>query len=363
MDNVNATVLENGSESTDAQQDQLAREQNDVTTGKIQRNVILQRPLKAPTQQMRFREFYGSHGSLWRDRGLIQHHADQNEFGRQILLLFGTTLFVMMSFVGVGSYLGMMSRSSFYPITASDHLKMIVSNVNGAIRVHGQQNGPFGVQERRYAAGFGLGLNDMGVAYRQTGATFDIDARVDSNPVFIGSRHIDLDITIPSTTDVTLYTETGVMTIDNLHGNVSAQVGKGSVSVSDSKGNFSLATDNGPIHVQNVQGAVTAVANVGSVDLHQTSLSGHSSVEAMLGTVMFQGLVERRGSYLFSTYEGPVNLTLPTTLPFHVYVTDGSGIVRNDFKHLTNGKGEQAPITVRTHKDEIDIHKQVGADK
>ena len=110
------------------------------------------------------------------------------------------------------------------------------------------------------------------------------DQSKDSNTitVIVDSLDVPLEVTVPSTADVQVQTNTG------------------------------------DIDVTGVSGQMGLETNGGAIKATQDSLSQQSKLHTTSGSITFNGSLDPKGTYLFQSTDGSVAVTLPSSSSFHV---------------------------------------------
>lgn len=283
--------------------------------------------------------------------------SSQNDLGMILLITLLVALLVGMIAVGLINRVGTQNASESYFFQQQAHQKIVINNDTGTIHIHSQLHGPFSFQISKYSEGMGLGLISTAVTYNQDGAKTTVEARLDPDYLFAGSRGVDIDVTVPPTAAVEAYTTTGTITVTGNVSQVSARTNSGSIVVENSAGNMTLQADTGSIAIHNVKGQLSVSTRQGDIETHQVQLAGQSTMTIDNGAITFDGSLARTGNFHFTTVNGSLSLSLPRSEAFHITVSNGSGPVTNEFGRLSNGKSPQAQITVSTQRDAITIHQ------
>ena len=105
--------------------------------------------------------------------------------------------------------------------------------------------------------------------------------------------------------------------------------------------NLSLNTGSGTINVKGVAGQMTLVADDGTINASDDTLSGSSSLTTNSGDINFDGTISAGGNYQFITTSGTVTVALPTSPAFHIDATTNSGSI-NIPGVQNNSSGTQA---------------------
>jgi hypothetical protein len=253
-----------------------------------------------------------------------------------LLIMFVVIVILLGGILGLvfGRY-GAYSSTETRNFSANAHPTLLINDDIGTVRVHTGSNGnSVTVQATKQTNGFWGNPNDMQVNYSQNGNTIIVNANV-NKAVFFSLDHVDLDITVPSTADLQLKTETGTIDVNGVSGQMS----------------LSTAT--------------------GTINATQDALSGSSSLTANTGTITFNGSIDTsRGTYLFQSNTGSVDVTLPGNSSFHMIASTDTGSITSDFpvniQHpsVTGakvdsdvGSSPQVTVTLNANTGSIALHK------
>jgi DUF4097 and DUF4098 domain-containing protein YvlB len=212
------------------------------------------------------------------------------------------------------------------------HPTVEINNDVGTIRVHVGDGNTVTIQANIQNTGFG---SEPTVQYNQDQSGV-IHANVDGTSGFLGSNSVNFDVTVPSTTDLQLKTSTG------------------EIDVSDVTGQMSLTADTGSIHAS------------------QDTLKGSSVLQTNTGSISFDGSVDANGKYLFQADTGSIDVSLPSTVPFHVDATTDTGSINTTFSELTVqhpdvtganmhgdvGASPNAVVTLKTDTGSITLNRR-----
>jgi DUF4097 and DUF4098 domain-containing protein YvlB len=168
---------------------------------------------------------------------------------------------------------------------------------------------------------------------------------MDENP---SRSHADLDITVPTGTNVilegfsTAFSVRGVKgeaKIESLSGGVQVDDAVGLVQVEAVSGSVGVSRVEGDVRVEAVSGAVTVTGVNGSVDAE--SVSGRVSIteaksrsvraETVGGSITYSGTIDPTGNYVFKSHAGRLTLAVPADAGATVSLQTFSGNVDSDF--------------------------------
>ena len=150
---------------------------------------------------------------------------------------------------------------------------------------------------------------------------------------------MDLDITVPETSDVHVQSDASSVTVDGIQGHTFIRTNAGTIDVK----NASLAsqsfmhTNAGTIHMQNVK------------------LEGNARMETNAGTISFSGSINPGGDYSFETNAGTIDMALPAGTAFILDAKTNLGTVSNLFGNSFTGEGPRAMVHLRTHLGTISV--------
>jgi hypothetical protein len=134
--------------------------------------------------------------------------------------------------------------------------------------------------------------------------------------------------------------------------------------------NLSLNAGSGTINVKGVDGQMTLVADDGTINASNDTLSGSSSLTTNSGEINFDGTISAGGNYQFITTSGTVTVALPTSPAFHVNATTNSGSINipgvqnnSSVTHATGNVGtdSQAPgtnVTMKSDSGDINLNQK-----
>jgi DUF4097 and DUF4098 domain-containing protein YvlB len=145
------------------------------------------------------------------------------------------------------------------------------------------------------------------------------------------SGRVDYEILVPADASVTLYSSTGSLHAEKLHGDVTLEGASATVDVRDiSSAHVHVKTLNGPVTITNVQdGHVEVDSLSGEVTL--TSVTGPwVQVISTSGGINYIGDFGGRGEYSLSSYSGNIEATVPGSTAADVSARSVRGEVHDD---------------------------------
>ena len=140
------------------------------------------------------------------------------------------------------------------------------------------------------------------------------------------------DVTVPADCDVNIHSSAGPITVEKLHGDVSADGDLADMNIHDVGG--------GHVHLRTLKGNIT-VTNVADGHVEISSVSGpvtlknvsgpHVEVNTTNGVIAYTGMFSDNGDYEFTTHSGDINVNLPANASVDVAARSVIGKVENDF--------------------------------
>jgi len=213
---------------------------------------------------------------------------------------------------------------------------IVINDDVGTIHVHtGSTNSSVVVQVTEVSRGLGNNPDNGQVRYNQDNANNTVTVNANSGPGFFGSNNIDIEVTVPT----------------------------------DS--NLQIKTDTGEVDVTGVTGQMSLSSDTGTINATQDSLTGQSILKTNTGSVTFDGTIDPKGSYQFVTNTGSVDVTLPANSSFHVDASTDTGSINSDFPgvnvqqgnftgasaHGDVGNAPGATVTLKADTGSISLHQ------
>ncbi len=257
-----------------------------------------------------------------------------------VFLLLAFTGIVGILFAAIGynftGYTNTLTETRHFTVSTTPTL--VLNNDIGSIHVRPGGTGSDVTVLATKHAGLGGNVNDVQVSYNQSSADNTITVNVvrSTSFNFFNSSSVDFEVTMPSSSDLVLKTNTG------------------------------------SIDVTGVSGQMSLTSNTGSVGATDSALTSGSTLNSNTGSITFTGSIGQSGSYQFTTNTGSVNVTLPASSVFHVDATTDTGSITSDFPgvivehpnftgaiaHSDVGSSPQATVTLRTNTGSISLHQR-----
>ena len=221
-------------------------------------------------------------------------------------------------------------------LTVTTHPLIVIDNEKGLIHVHA------GAASNKVILQSANG-NTTTIPYTET-----TDLR--SIIIYLSPPNApDLNVTVPVTSDLKLYTNDS------------------SITVSGVKGQMNLISNSGTITVtySTIDTASIINNNSGAITVTNTTLIGNVTLLNNSGTITFNGNVNPNGTYQFKGNGGLVDVTLPRNGAFHIDASANNSSVTSSFPgaavqngeiHANLGKLPRASITLYNNNGAVSLH-------
>src|SRR5579883_1858679 len=295
--------------------------------------------------QREYSQTYGGSGQQQQVGEKLYAPNNRRPRRRGLLLILALLILIVLaggSFLSqIGIFTSTQQSTNTHSVSITGHPRLVIHDDSGTVHIHtGGNSSSVVITETKHATGLGsVSLNDMHVTYGGSGNTVEITAQDGINPLFFGSKGIDLDITAPNTSDVVVTDGSGQVEINDITGQVQAETGSGSVTVNNLNGPATLKTGSGDIEVKGA------------------TLSGQSTMKTGSGSIDFSGSIDPAGSYNFGTGSGSITVAVPASSAFKLDATTDSGTVTNGFGSNSVGSGQQAGLQLHTGSGDISLQK------
>lgn len=172
---------------------------------------------------------------------------------------------------------------------------VVVNNKAGSIRLRAGQEGQVSITTTKRGFLFSQQWDrDSQVWYNQDQGSNKVSARVDNWRPF-GKNAIDFDIVVPPQASLELITNAGIVSVENVSGQMKLQ------------------------------------SDAGTITASQVTLSGRSRLKTDAGTITFEGGLDPAGDYELTTDLGTVNVSLPASASFTLDARTDLGTVSTNF--------------------------------
>jgi len=224
----------------------------------------------------------------------------------------------------------------------SGRQNVIVDNPFGAIRIHRGSANAVEVRGTRYYSSLfpnrpSYPLNAIQQGNQVKVEVWNPQARRSFTLGDFG--RIDLDLSVPETTDLHVRSDASSITVDGIQGHAFIRTNAGTIDVK----NASLARQS------------FAHTNAGTINVQNVKLEGNVRMETNAGTISFSGSIDPNGDYSFETNAGTIDMALPTGTAFILDAKTNLGTVSNHFGNTYSGEGPRAVLHLHTHLGTISV--------
>jgi DUF4097 and DUF4098 domain-containing protein YvlB len=142
---------------------------------------------------------------------------------------------------------------------------------------------------------------------------------------------VEYEILVPADANLTLHSDTGRISAEKLHGDVSVAGNEGPIEVADcADGHVHVRTLNGPVNLNNVHGHVEIMSVGGDVIMHGVT-GTLVAVNSNSGKIEYDGDFGEEGEYAFTSHTGNIEAVAPAYASIEVLARSTNGIVQSDF--------------------------------
>lgn len=232
-----------------------------------------------------------------------------------ILLLLSGTGYISNS---------ILSKTSVLPtrtFTVTGTPTLVVGDAAGVVRIH-QGSGDKVVVSAVAHGNWFSNLNADLVKEVQDTSADSITIAVADNGLSASHGSVNLDITLPATS------------------NIQATVNAGNLDVNGISGQMNLHMNAGALHFEN------------------GIIQGQSSFKNNAGEITFDGAFAPNGKYDFENNVGAINLILPSDTAFTLTVSSNLGKVNNDFGANIVGTNPTSQLNIHNNLGAVNIRKK-----
>jgi len=225
-----------------------------------------------------------------------------------------------------------------------------IENMSGSVKLVGWDKNEVSVRGT-------LGHRAEGLEFSGTNNRLHIEVETRGNPHGIRS---DLEISVPAGSRVKVEGFDANITISGVTGSVSAETVNGSISQTGAAKQVEVQSVNGSVEVTKASGRIRAESVNGAVTLREVSgeveastVNGELTVtgstferahlEAVSGSITFEGDLGKHAILEAETVSGSVELVLPASISADFDVSTFSGDVENDLGPAAPRKGRYSP--------------------
>lgn len=182
-------------------------------------------------------------------------------------------------------------------------------------------------------------------------ATSDVEIRGTQRILRSSYQHV-----VPSTLNCRHNENTITVTIDRQWENELME--KGGVDLDiivPSISDLRVHSNAGMIRLRNIIGQVVIETNAGFIDVQEATFRGTSTLRTNAGSINFEGVLDSQGQYHFETNAGNIHTSLPRSSPVAFTAKTDFGSMHNEFGSDITGAEPRALLTLRTNLGSIHI--------
>lgn len=143
---------------------------------------------------------------------------------------------------------------------------------------------------------------------------------------------VDLEVTVPAGTAITVSTATAPINADGLSGDITLSSDTGKITVSGvGRSHLNIRSVAAPVELSHVSlGYVHVTSSGGAVQMMDVT-GPKVNVATGSGNITYRGDCSGVGDYLMTTHSGNIDMSLPETASVDLNAHSASGSVENDF--------------------------------
>lgn len=256
---------------------------------------------------------------------------------RLVLPLLGATLFVWVATPANAAGLGQRTQKQF---SVSGHPVVVIHNVaSGRIEVKSWKNAQVDIVATQSS-------NKIGFEIEQVGDRVDVTANILDSAAQPLELEANLQLTVPEQTELQLKTETGLIYVEQVAGDMKLESYAGDVHLKEVSGYIIVKTTGGSLVCTQCAGKLDFSSISGNSQILQPRLT-NVNLMTTTGNILFDGEFVRTGLYSMKSGRGLVEVRFSSNDSFDLNAQTSTGTVDNqaaDFlkpdshgmKHLAN---------------------------
>lgn len=215
-----------------------------------------------------------------------------------------------------------------------------ITNPNGPVSVKGGSGRQVVITATTHS-------DKVEVESNQYGNRIDVRTRMQQRLTGNDAR-VDYEVTVPQDAGITIHADNGAVTVEKMHGDVTAEGDSAQIEVRDVSGaHVHARTLAGPITLRNIANGHIELSTV-SGEIKMSNVSGTKlSANSTRGNISYDGSFGEDGSYSLINNSGDITVSLPADASVDVTARSVSGSVQDDFK-LQQKQHSLFPNSART---------------
>lgn len=199
---------------------------------------------------------------------------------------------------------------------------VVIQNVaNGRIEVKSSKNAEVVVISTQAS-------DKVSVQSEQAGDRIDVTTSVRDSSAPAAAREADLQLIVPEETELQLRTDSGLIYIEQVVGDMHLQSYDGNVHLKEVSGYIIVRTTVGSLECTQCAGKLDFTSVSGNAQIFQPALNS-VNIRTMSGNVLFDGDFIRTGLYSMNSGKGLVEVRFSTNDSFDLNAQTATGTVEN----------------------------------
>jgi DUF4097 and DUF4098 domain-containing protein YvlB len=191
--------------------------------------------------------------------------------------------------------------------------------------------------------------NEVQIAWTNAGGKASVETEQAGNRIEVATRMMDdgasmedvktdFEITVPVESELSVRTDSGNVTVESVHGDMTFDTVGANLQLSDVSGYMVIKTIDGSLVCTRCAGKLEANSISGNMQMLQPALDS-VRVQTSSGNILFDGGFLNRGVYIMKNFSGTIEVHFSPTDSFDVNATSLKGNVVNQasFKPDTHG--------------------------
>jgi hypothetical protein len=180
------------------------------------------------------------------------------------------------------------------------------------------------------------------VETEQAGNRVEIVTSLTGPPSSPADARADLDITVPTETELQVRTDSGSVTVESVHGDMSFDTVAADLALQDVDGYLVIKSVGGSLVCTRCAGRIDATSISGSFNIVQPQLN-RVRLQTSSGNIFFDGDFLDRGIYVMKNYSGTIEVRFANQDAFDVRATSVYGLVVNQVPVVPDTHGIASP--------------------
>jgi DUF4097 and DUF4098 domain-containing protein YvlB len=186
------------------------------------------------------------------------------------------------------------------------------------------------------------------VETEQAGNRVEIATRMDGEDNSAENLKTDFEITVPVESELNVRTNSGNVTVESVHGDMTFDTVGANLQLTDVNGYVVVKTIDGSLVCTRCTGKLEANSISGNMQMIQPSLES-VRVQTSSGNILFDGSFLSRGIYIMKNFSGTIEVHFSSSDSFDVNATSLKGDVINQASFKPDTHGDSHPSSKWGH--------------